>query len=129
MYKITIVDLELNLHVGVPDEERAKPQRVLMTVDMTYDFSSAARTDHITKTIDYFQVAQKLIKFGKERSWKLIEKLASDAGDLVIAEFEAETVTIIVKKFAIPQAAHVSVSLTKHRNGNSMLKQAGSGIP
>ena len=41
MSKITIVDLELNLHVGVPDEERAKPQRILMTVDMEHDFRSA----------------------------------------------------------------------------------------
>lgn len=112
---ISIVDLELNLHIGVPDEERAKPQRILMTVEMAYDFSSAAATDCITQTIDYFQVAQQLIEFGKGRSWKLIEKLASDAGDLILSEFQPSSVTITVKKFVVPQAAHVSVCLTKHR--------------
>ena len=129
MSKISIVDLELNLHVGVTDEERAKPQRILMTVDMAYDFSSAIATDRITKTIDYFQVAQQLIEFGKGRSWKLIEKLSNDAGEMVLAEFQPATVTITVKKFVIPQASYVSVSHTLQRKGNGMLKQAGWGIP
>ena len=52
MSKISIVDLELQVHIGVPDEERAKPQRILMTVDMDHDFSSAIATDSVTKTID-----------------------------------------------------------------------------
>ena len=129
MSKISVVDLELNLHVGVTDEERAKPQRILMTVDMAYDFSSAIATDRITKTIDYFQVAQQLVEFGKGRSWKLIEKLSNDAGEMVLSEFQPSAVTITVKKFVIPQAAYVSVSHTLQRKGNGMLKQAGWGIP
>ena len=76
MPNITIVDLELQLHIGITATERAKPQRILMTVDMECDFTSAAATDRITKTIDYFQVAQQLLKLGEGRSWNLIEKLA-----------------------------------------------------
>jgi FolB domain-containing protein len=129
MSKISIVDLELHVHIGVPDEERAKPQRILMTVDMDHDFSSAIATDRVTKTIDYFQVSQRLMEFGKGRSWKLIEKLAHDAGDMVLSEFQPATVTITVKKFVIPQAAYVSVSHTLFRKGSGMLKQAGWGIP
>ena len=53
MSKITIVDLEVFYCVGVSDEERAKPQRLLLTVDMDFDFSSAAISDRITKTINY----------------------------------------------------------------------------
>jgi FolB domain-containing protein len=129
MSKISIVDLELHVHIGVPDEERAKPQRILMTVDMDHDFSSAIATDRVTKTIDYFQVSQRLMEFGKGRSWKLIEKLANDAGDMVLSEFQPATVTITVKKFVIPQAAYVSVSHTLYRKGSGMLKQAAWGIP
>ena len=54
MSKITITDLEVFFHVGVPDEERAKPQRLLVSVDMEFDFSIAAVSDRVTKTIDYF---------------------------------------------------------------------------
>ena len=129
MSKISIVDLELHVHIGVPDEERAKSQRILMTVDMDHDFSSAIATDRVTKTIDYFQVSQHLMEFVKGRSWKLIEKLANDAGEMVLAEFQPATVTITVKKFVIPQAAYVSVSHTLHRKGSGMLKQSAWGIP
>ena len=129
MSKITIVDLEVFLNVGVGDEERATPQRVLLTVDMEYDFSSAAASDRITKTIDYFAVAQELLKFGEGRSWKLIEKVAADAAELVLNKFRPERVTILVKKFPIPQASHVSVSLSVGGAGRGAVKRAGWGIP
>ena len=111
--KITIVDLEVFYHVGVPDEERAKPQRLLLTVDMGFDFSAAVKTDGIVNTIDYFTVSQRLLKFGEGRSWKLIEKLAAEIADMVLSEFKPESVTVEVKKFPIPQARYVSVSLTR----------------
>ena|ERR1041385_4013964 len=128
MSKITIVDLEVNWHVGVPDDERAKPQRLLLTLDMDYDFSSAAISDRVTKTIDYFAVAQHVMKFGEGRSWKLIEKLASDIADEILSHFQPQAVTVEVKKFPLPQARHVSVSLTKARGGG-MVKKAAWGIP
>ncbi len=113
MAKISIVDLEVHYRVGVPDEERARPQRLLLTVDMESDFSRAAKTDSIADTIDYFAVSQRLLKFGEGRSWKLIEKLAADIADMIMADFHPAIVTVEVKKFAIPQANHVSVTLTK----------------
>jgi FolB domain-containing protein len=115
MSKITIADLEIFLRVGVPDEERARPQRVLLTVEMDFDFTSAARTDRINETIDYFAVAQRLLKVGEGRSWKLIEKLAADVADLVLSEFKPQRVTVEVKKFPIPQARHVSVRVSRER--------------
>jgi len=128
MHRITIVELEVHCNVGVTDEERAKPQRLLLTVDMDFDFSSAAVSDRITKTIDYHQVAQRLLKFGEGRSWKLIEKLANDIVDVILSEFQPEAVMVEVKKFSIPQAKHVSVRLAKPR-GTAVLKRAGWGIP
>ena len=49
MSKISIVDLEVFYHVGVPDEERARPQRLLLTVVMDSDFSAAAASDSISR--------------------------------------------------------------------------------
>jgi FolB domain-containing protein len=129
MSKITITDLEVYYRVGVPDEERANPQRLLITVDLTFDFSSAATSDRITKTIDYFDVSQKVIAFGQDRTWKLIEKTAADVADFVLSEYKPAAVTVIVKKFPIPQAAHVSVTLTKHRAGSGSVKRVGWGSP
>jgi len=35
---ITIVDLEVFYRVGISEEERAKPQRLLLTLDINFDF-------------------------------------------------------------------------------------------
>jgi dihydroneopterin aldolase len=116
MSRISIVDLEVFYRVGVPDAERAQLQRLLLTVEIEADFSAAAKTDSIADTIDYFAVSQRLLKFGDGKNWKLIEKLAADIADSIMAEFKARSVSVEVKKFVIPQARFVSVSLTKQRS-------------
>ena len=114
--KISIVDLEASYRVGVQDSERAQPQRLLLTVEMEFDFSTAAKTDSIDDTIDYFTVSQRLLKFGDGKSWKLIEKLAADIADAILIEFKPTAITVEVKKFIVPQAKFVSVSLSKSRS-------------
>ena len=114
--KISIIDLEVFYRVGVPDEERANPQRLLLTVEMESDFSAAAQSDSIADTVDYFAVSQRLLAFGEGRSWKLIEKLAADIGDMILAEFKPQSVTVEVKKFVVPQAHYVSVLLRRIRS-------------
>lgn len=116
MSKITIVDLEVFYCVGVTDEERAKPQRLLLTVDMAYDFSSASLSDRIEKTINYQKVAEDLLKFGEGRSWKLLEKLVANIADFILNQYGSEEVYVEAKKFAIPQAQYVSVSLSRGRS-------------
>jgi dihydroneopterin aldolase len=113
MSRISIVDLEVFYRVGVPDAERAQPQRLLLSVEMESDFSAAAKSDSIADTIDYFAVSQRLLKFGDGNSWKLIEKLASDICEMILSEFKPASVTVEIKKFPIPQARHVSVVFSK----------------
>jgi dihydroneopterin aldolase len=119
MSKISIVDLEVHYCVGVSDEERATPQRLLLTVELGLDISSAALSDRIERTIDYHAVAQMLLRHGEGRSWKLLERLVSNLCDLILAEYMAQTVSVTVKKFVIPEARFVSVQLTKHRIARS----------
>ena len=116
MPKISIVDLEVFYRVGVPDAERMNPQRLLLTVEMETDFAAAAASDGIADTVDYFAVTRRLLKLGEDREWRLIEKLATDIADTVLGEFQPQAVTVEIKKFIIPQARHVSVTLTKLRS-------------
>ena len=111
MAQISIVDLEVFYRVGVPDAERAQPQRLLLTVEMETDFSAAAKSDSIADTIDYFAVTQRLLNLGEGREWKLIEKLAADIADAILAEFKPLSVRVEVKKFIVPQARYVSVKM------------------
>jgi len=115
MSKITIVDLEVFWCVGVTEEERAKPQRLLLTVDMSLDFSSASVSDRIEKTINYQTVAEELLKFGEGRSWKLLEKLADNIADRILDEYQPQGVMVELKKFCVPQARFISVSMGKTR--------------
>ena len=113
MDTITIRDLEVFYCVGVPDEERAKPQRLLISVEIQHDFSAAASADELGGTIDYFAVSQRLLKFGEGVHWKLIETLAVDIAQLILEEFQPRSVKIEVKKFIIPQASWVSVTVLR----------------
>ena len=115
MSKISIADLEVFFCVGVTDEERAKPQRLLITVDMSLDFSVAAVSDRIEKTINYQDVADDVVKYGDGRNWKLIEKLATNLADFILARYKPHGVSVEIKKFPIPKARHVAVSVTKMR--------------
>jgi len=113
MDQIIIQDLEVFYCVGVPDEERAKPQRLLLTVELQHDFTQAAQADQIDETIDYNHLAQRLLRFGEGRNWKLIETLAVDLAAMILREDKPERVSVEVKKFVIPQARWVSVRVTR----------------
>lgn len=110
-----MVDLELRYRIGVSEAERAWPQRLLVTIDMELDVSAAIKSDNIRDTINYFDVAQMLFKWGKRREWNLIEKLADEMADLILKKFQPDSVTIELKKFPLPQSQYISLTLTKHR--------------
>ncbi len=110
---ITIKDLEVFYRVGVPDEERAHHQRLLITVEMQHDFRSAAATDDLEKTIDYFSVSKRLLALGQGKSWKLIETVASEIASLILTEYHAGSVTVEVKKFIIPETQWISVKVKR----------------
>jgi FolB domain-containing protein len=116
MSRISIVDLEVFYQIGVTEEERAKPQRLLITVEMDFDFATAALSDRLEKTINYFDVAQELLKYGQGRNWKLLEKLTANVADFILARFRPESVTVEIKKFPIPQARYISVALARTRS-------------
>ncbi len=111
--QIIIKDLTVFYRVGVPEEERAEPQRLLLTVEMLVDFEKAARTDDLSKTIDYYTVSARLLGFGEGRSWRLIETLAVDIAEMVLKEFQPPSVSVGVKKFILTEARYVEVFITR----------------
>jgi 7,8-dihydroneopterin aldolase/epimerase/oxygenase len=119
MDALTIKDLEVFYAVGVTEEERSHPQRLLLSLEIPHDFTAAAAGDSLGETVDYFALSQRLLRFGDGCHWQLIETLASDLAKMVLEDFPARTVTVEVKKFAVPQARYVSVVLTRKRNGSA----------
>jgi dihydroneopterin aldolase len=113
MDTIAIRELEVRYHVGVPDEERVHPQRLLISLELDTDFSRCAPTDDIEATINYFSVTRRLLTFGEGRSWKLIERLAVDIAELVLREFQPLAVRVEVRKFILPETRHVAVRVER----------------
>ena len=113
--RIIISDLEVSFQVGITEQERARAQRLLISVEMDHDFTTAAARDNLADTIDYAAVTDRLLHFGNGCHWELIETLAAEIATMVLEEFKPHRVTVEVKKFIIPQARHVSVRLTRAR--------------
>jgi FolB domain-containing protein len=116
MDTITIKDLAVLCRIGVPEEERAKPQRLLITISISGDFSRACISDDINKTVNYYDVSRRIVEFCRTESCKLIEKLAREIADLTIREFGAENVRVLVKKFVLSDARYVSFELEQSRS-------------
>lgn len=110
---IRICDLEVFFRVGVPDEERAQAQRLLLDITLRADFADAAMTDDLAKTIDYFAVCERLKGFGAGREWRLIEKLAEEISSALLDEFAPKSVRVEVKKFIIPGTRYVAVAIER----------------
>jgi len=113
---IIIKDLEVWYCVGVPDQERANPQKLLVTIQIYYSFEKAVLTDSIAEAVDYQKIVDRLKEFGSLRSWKLIETLSSDIASLILKEFpQIYKVDVEVKKFIIPQTKYIAAKLSRKR--------------
>jgi FolB domain-containing protein len=106
---ISIVDLELTCHLGVPAEERAQPQKILCTaVFPVPDFKKAAQKDSLEHTVNYYDLSQLLQKTARQKERKLIETLTADLAESVFATFLISWIDLELKKFILPDARHIS---------------------
>lgn len=113
MDTIVIQDVEVRFHVGVPDAERAQPQRLLISVELDLDTRAAAAADDLAQTVNYFDLHQRIVRMGDGREWKLIETLAEDIARLVLGELRVQAVRVEVKKFILPETRHVAVRIER----------------
>jgi dihydroneopterin aldolase len=114
---IRVVDLEVRAHIGVPEEERAHLQKLLISLEMTVEgFAGAAKTDDVLLTVDYSGVAQRVKTFAAERPRKLLETLAEEIAADLLKTFPIRNLTLEIKKFILPDARYVSVKIERERS-------------
>lgn len=113
MDTIVIKDLGVLCRIGVPEEERAKPQRLLITVEMGGDFSKACASDDIVHTINYFDVSRRIVILCQEQAHHLLERLADEIARMILNEFGATKVVVEIKKFILSDARYVSFRLQR----------------
>jgi len=106
---LSIVDLELLCHLGVPAEERAHPQKILCTaVFPVPNLKKAAQTDNLENTVNYYDLSQLLQQTARQKERKLIETLAADLAQSAFAAFPIPWIDLELKKFILPETRHIS---------------------
>jgi dihydroneopterin aldolase len=116
--QIHIDRLAVSAHLGVPDEERATPQR--LEISLTFPVagvSAAAAGDDLALTVNYYDVCETVRRVAAERPRRLIETLAEDLCAAVLAEFAVGSVRLEVRKFIIPETNFVSVRIERQSGG------------
>lgn len=112
MDTILIQDLRVTTSIGVPAEERAAPQELNVSVWLKLSTKEAAKTDDVSKTIDYAAVAEAISDLGKTER-KTIERFAEDIADMVLDNFKPESVSVSIDKFVLPNAERVAITITR----------------
>ncbi len=118
MDKIIVKGLAFSARHGVHPEEKEKPQRFLVDVEIGFDLSAASRSDQIEDTIDYSELVKCVREQVENRSYNLIEALAGGIADSIIERFPVRSARVTVKKPDAPVEAefdYFAVTIEKFR--------------
>lgn len=108
-----IKDLEVWTHLGVPKAERAQEQQVLVSLTLSLDTKRAAKEDILTRVVNYEALSSDIRKLAAKGERRTIERLAKDIANLILKKYKPESVTVTVKKFPLPSAQEISITITR----------------
>lgn len=108
---ISINKLKICSHIGVPEAERKDQQVLCVSVEMHPLTSFSKTEDMIEKTVDYYQVCQKIKTLAEEKPRKLIETLAEDIAQMILCNFTVQAVSIELEKYILPDTEGISVKI------------------
>lgn len=114
--RIVLTGLRVRGHHGVLAHERRDGQDFVVDVVLHLDVREAARTDDVTRTVHYGELAASLAAVVGGEPVDLIETLASRLADRCLAHERVERVAVTVHKPQAPLAVAVDdVSVTVER--------------
>lgn len=106
---LSIHHLEFSCHVGVPEEERAKPQTISADIRLVPPFPFSAMEENLSRTVDWEALSHRLIACAREEPTRLLETLAHKLASCCVQEFGALSAQVELRKFILPHAAHTAV--------------------
>ena len=113
--EIHIVELELMAKVGVPEEERAQPQRLVANLILQPPHGFADLSDDLARTVDYAAVAESLRALVAGRCDRLIETMAQEMAEHLLRHFDLRRVELELRKFILPETRYVAVRVIRER--------------
>jgi 7,8-dihydroneopterin aldolase/epimerase/oxygenase len=112
--EIEIRRLEVECHIGVPDEERAAPQKLCVTVKMQPSQGFLGLQDKVQNTVDYYEVSLKIAELAAQKPRHLIETLATDLAEALLTSYPLKAVNVKIEKRILASAEYVAVKI--HRS-------------
>jgi FolB domain-containing protein len=112
---IRLEQIEVLAHLGVPDDERAEPQRLTISVSFWPRRCVAELNDEIDNAVNYAEVCDEVRRFVESRDDKLLETLADTLAARLLDSFAIRCVAVEIRKFILPKVKFVSVSVTRER--------------
>ena len=112
---IEIHRLRVHTHIGVPDEERAEDQTLLVTVRLVSSQGFTGLSDNLSCTVDYHAVSLAIQELAASKPRHLIETLALETADMLLSNYPLKSVAITIEKHILPDAACVAVHLVRER--------------
>ena len=113
---IRIQQLEVLAHIGVPEDERAFPQRLPLNLTFWPMRSTEELHDEIGHAVNYASVCEVVKRFVGQRRDRLIETLADALAAHLLEAFEIRRITIELRKYILPEVEFVSVTVTRERS-------------
>ena len=114
MDTVFISQLRANTVIGVYDWERRVRQTVVLDIEMAGDNRAAAATDGIDEALDYAAVSARVLAFLEQSRFKLIETMAEQVADMILAEFGVAWLRLrLAKPGAVLAAKEVGVQIER----------------
>jgi len=111
--RIHIEQLEISARIGVPEEERATPQRLVVSISFWPYREVGDLADKIENAINYSSVVEEVKNFVRDQSLNLIETLADRLAMHLLKHFRMQKIAIELRKFPFEDANYVSVTVTR----------------
>ena len=119
--RIELRGLRIRGHHGVYDHERRDGQDFVVDITVWVDLAAAAASDDLADTLDYGALAQRAADIVAGPPRKLIETVAAEIADGVMADERLHAVEVVVHKPSAPiplTFADVAVVARRSRCGD-----------
>jgi dihydroneopterin aldolase len=114
---IIVRGLELTACIGVPDTERAEAQRLTVDLVLLPAGSLSNLDDDLARTVDYYLLTRRVRQVAVARPRKLIETLAEEICECVLAGFAVRRVELELRKYILPDTEYVAVRMCREAAG------------
>jgi len=110
---IEIRRLSVSSFIGVPDDERSSPQTLLVTLRLHPSQGFDGLADDIANTVDYHAVALEIEAIAATKPRRLIETLALEIANHLLANHPLSHVAVTIEKHILPNTECVAVHLER----------------